>query len=78
LAAWFKLPLRYPQEKFRGDVGAGGGASRPDLLRAVRVEAPEDCPLYTAMIIAGVKIGPSPEWMQRRLAAAGLRPINNV
>ncbi len=76
LAAWFKLPLKYPQETFRGDVS--NLPARPELLRNVSVTAPELCPLYTAHVIAGVKIGPSPEWMQRRLAAVGLRPINNV
>ena len=76
LAAWFKLPLIYPQEKFRG--GIGDGPARPDLLASVRVESPEDCPLYSAFIISGVKIGPSPAWMQARLSAVGLRPINNV
>ena len=75
LAAWFKTELVYPQEKFRGDTGA---TQRPDLLKSVRVDAPEDCPLYTAHIITGVKIGPSPDWMQQRLAAVGLRPINNL
>jgi phenylalanyl-tRNA synthetase beta chain len=75
LAAWFKLPLLYPQEKFRGEVA---GSPRPDLLADVRVEAPEDCPLYTAHVISGVKIGPSPAWLQERLKAVGLRPINNV
>src|ERR1035437_354419 len=76
LAAWFKLPLIYPQEKFRGDID--GAAPRTDLLNAVRVDSPEDCPLYTAHIITGIKIGPSPAWMQERLTAVGLRPINNV
>ncbi len=79
LAAWFKLPLKYPQENFSGALDSSvAGAPRPDLLRGVRVEASEDCPLYTAHIIAGVKIGPSPSWMQERLRAVGLRPINNV
>ncbi len=76
LAAWFKLPLNYPQETFRGDVT--GAAARPDLLASVRVEAPEDCPLYSATIVSGIKVGPSPAWLQRRLTAVGLRPINNV
>jgi len=76
LSAWFKLPLLYPQEKFHGDVSET--APRADLLRNVSVLSPEDCPLYTAHIITGIKIGPSPAWMQQRLSAVGLRPINNV
>lgn len=76
LAAWFKLPLIYPQEKFRGQVA--DTAARTDLLAGVQVESPEDCPLYTAHIITGIKIGPSPAWLQQRLSAVGVRPINNV
>lgn len=75
LSAWFKLELKYPAERFGGAVGE---PARPDLLKNVRVEASEDCPLYTAHVITGVKIGPSPDWMQERLKAVGLRPINNV
>ncbi|HVU24328.1 MAG TPA: phenylalanine--tRNA ligase subunit beta [Opitutus sp.] len=77
LAAWFKLPLRYPEEKFAGSF-AGEVPHRADLLKGVRVDAPEDCPLYTAHIITGIRIAPSPAWMQQRLSAVGLRPINNV
>jgi phenylalanyl-tRNA synthetase beta chain len=76
LSAWFKLPLLYPQEKFRGDVG--GAPERRDLLAGVRVDGPEDCPLYTAQVITGIKVGPSPAWMQQRLSAVGVRPINNI
>ena len=36
------------------------------------------CPFYTARIIRGVNVGPSPQWLADRLVAAGLRPINNV
>ena len=39
---------------------------------------PEDCPLYSAHLVTGVKVGPSPAWMQERLKAVGLRPINNI
>jgi phenylalanyl-tRNA synthetase beta chain len=45
---------------------------------AVSIEAADLCPHYIARVIRGVKIGPSPAWMQKRLAAIGLRPINNV
>lgn len=77
LTAWFKLPLRYPQEKFTGAF-EGDVVTRADLLQGVRVESPEDCPLYTAHIVSGIKVGPSPAWLQDRLKAVGLRPINNV
>ena len=36
------------------------------------------CPRYTARVIRGVKVGPSPEWLRKRLEAMGLRPINSV
>ncbi|MBB6177229.1 phenylalanyl-tRNA synthetase beta chain [Anoxybacillus tengchongensis] len=45
---------------------------------SVRVDAPEDNPLYAGRIVKDVKIGPSPLWMQARLMAAGIRPHNNV
>ena len=55
------------------------GATGPPAPEVrVDIEAPDLCPRYVAHLIRGVKIGPSPEWMQRRLTLAGLRPINNV
>ncbi|CAA9428457.1 MAG: Phenylalanyl-tRNA synthetase beta chain, partial [uncultured Phycisphaerae bacterium] len=45
---------------------------------SVRIEAPDLCPHYTARILRGVRIRPSPAWMTRRLEAVGLRPVNNV
>ncbi|WP_395716249.1 phenylalanine--tRNA ligase subunit beta [Prosthecobacter sp.] len=44
----------------------------------IKLEAKEVCPLYTARIIKGVKVGPSPEWLRRRLESIGLRPINSI
>jgi phenylalanyl-tRNA synthetase beta chain len=47
----------------------------PDL---VTIEADDLCPRYAAVVFDGVTIGPSPAWLQRRLNAAGVRPINNI
>ena len=44
----------------------------------VSVEDTTLCPRYTARVVKNIKIAPSPEWMQRRLAAQGIRPINNI
>ncbi len=38
----------------------------------------ERCPRFTTIVLSGVRVQPSPEWMARRLTAAGMRPINNV
>ena len=74
LAAWFRRDVSYPQVKFRGETQG----ARPDILTSIAVESPEDCPLYVGIALAGVKVGPSPAWMQERLKAVGLRPINNL
>lgn len=44
----------------------------------VTVEDQDLCPRYTARVVKNIKIGPSPKWMQRRLASVGIRPINNL
>ena len=45
---------------------------------SVEVKDTELCPRYTARVVKNIKVGPSPEWMQRRLTAQGIRPINNI
>jgi phenylalanyl-tRNA synthetase beta chain len=45
---------------------------------SVSIENPEACPRYSGVSISGVKVGASPLWMQQRLKAIGLRPINNI
>ncbi len=55
-------------------------ASGPDIREttSVSIAAPALCPRYAARVIQGVKIGPSPEWLQRRLKSVGVGVINNI
>ncbi len=53
-------------------------AERTDAAVSIAIEDPALCPRYTARVIRGVKIGPSPAWLAERVAASGARPINNV
>ncbi len=53
-------------------------SGRVEDILGVNIEDPDLCPRYTARIIEGVWIGPSPSWMQKRLLAAGVRPVNNI
>ncbi|MHB1133866.1 MAG: phenylalanine--tRNA ligase subunit beta [Chloroflexota bacterium] len=64
--------VRYPAQQ----PPTGG----PDVseLALVDVLDPDLCLRYSAMVVRGVKIGPSPHWLQERLTAAGVRPISNV
>ncbi len=56
---------------------AGEGPPVSEVARVV-VEEPELCPRYVGCGVVELKPGPAPLWLQRRLAASGLRPINNV
>ncbi len=72
IAALTGKPLRLPPtEADRGGVPVTGEF-------AVAVEDAGDCPRFTAHLIRGVRVGPSPEWLVRRLEGAGQRSINNV
>jgi phenylalanyl-tRNA synthetase beta chain len=54
-------------------------ASLPiDQQVSVEIKAPDLCPRYSASLISGVKIADSPPWLQQRLLACGMRPINNI
>jgi len=59
------------------DAPAEGEGEASDYA-SVTVEVPELCPRFTARVFTDVEVGPSPLWLQARLAAAGQRPINNV
>lgn len=66
-------------KKFQPPVVAKTGNSENvnDYVK-VTVEDTELCPRYCARVVKNIKIAPSPEWMQRRLASQGIRPINNI
>ena len=68
-------PLRMPEVA----ISQANVSTEPiDSLARVRLDDPELCPRYTARVIRGVKIGPSPDWMRQILESVGLRSINNV
>ena len=55
----------------------GNGEDVNDYIK-VTVKNTDLCPRYCARVVKNIKIAPSPEWMQRRLASVGIRPINNL
>jgi phenylalanyl-tRNA synthetase beta chain len=57
---------------------SGGQGTGIEDLVAVRIEDPELCPRYTARVVRGVKIAPSPDWLRSTLEKVGIRSINNV
>lgn len=54
------------------------GSGRTINMISVTIDEPELCARFTSRVLENVRVGPSPVWMQRRLRAAGMRPINNV
>jgi phenylalanyl-tRNA synthetase beta chain len=61
-----------PSEEYKSEAGSIDGRL------SVAIESPELCARYIGAVIENVRIGSSPPWMQERLLAAGMRPINNV
>lgn len=60
------------------EVAVTGNAEHASDYIKVTVKNEELCPRYCARVVKNIKIAPSPEWMQRRLASVGIRPINNL
>ena len=71
-AATFNKPFNPPMPS-----KTGNSEDVNDYI-SVDIEAKELCPRYVARVVKNIKLAPSPEWMQRRLAASGIRPINNI
>lgn len=76
MAAVFRRPLKRAPVEATRRLGLTV-AAQPDFA-ALDIADPDLCPRYTATMIRGVAIGPSPLWMQLRLKRAGMRPINNI
>ncbi|MCX8065366.1 MAG: phenylalanine--tRNA ligase subunit beta [Candidatus Hydrogenedentes bacterium] len=72
ICAYYNLPLKIPSFQFFEDDEEAISISN------VTIECPELCPRYAGRVIKGVKVAPSPEWLERKLVSAGQRPINNV
>src|SRR5580698_5402543 len=62
------IPKAHPKE---------GGTRVEDLVR-VRIDCLDLCPRYIARVLRGVRVGPSPDWLVKRLATVGIASINNV
>ena len=71
-AATFRKPFVLPE------VSVKGNHEKVEDYISVEVQDTELCPRYCARVCKNIKIAPSPKWMQRRLAASGIRPINNL
>jgi len=72
IAALTGAPFRFPH------VAVKEGPSEAADLAGVAIEAPDLCPRFCARVITGLAVRPSPPWLQQRLRAVGLRPINNL
>ena len=73
LSAALKVPMKIPQVKLVEDTSA----KTVDLAKVI-IQDKDLCPRYSARVISGVKLGPSPLWLQVRLRSVGIRSINNL
>jgi phenylalanyl-tRNA synthetase beta chain len=82
LSASYAVPFRLPQvpgtERLDIPSARHAGASDAVAGLSLAIEDPESCPRFHAAVIRGAAVGPSPEWLWRRLEAVGVRSINNV
>ncbi len=72
VAALTGVPVREPSVEYAAAGGPVKGQAK------VEIAAPDLCRRYVATVVKGIKLAPSPQWMQERLVAMGQRPINNV
>jgi phenylalanyl-tRNA synthetase beta chain len=72
IAALLDVPLTLPDPQVQADGAPIAGRAK------ATIQTPDLCPRFTLGLAEQVQIGPSPQWMQRRLRHAGMRPINNI
>jgi phenylalanyl-tRNA synthetase beta chain len=75
IAAYYEKELRMPETSVNAEKVKEPSSN--NLVQSVSVLT-ENCPFYTLWAIKGVKIGPSPEWLVKRLESVGARSVNNV
>jgi phenylalanyl-tRNA synthetase beta chain len=78
LAARLGLPFAFPVTDGGVSASVGEVGVAIETLTSVRVDDLELCPRFTARVVTGVVVGPSPKWVADRLSLAGMRSINNV
>lgn len=69
--------MRMPDPSTGSGCSGGSGPESSEMIR-IEIEAPDLCGRYVGVVVRNVEIKDSPEWMQKRLVAAGMRPINNI
>ncbi len=72
VAALYRRPLRYPETRETLAVDSDR------IPYGIEIRDADLCPRYTALVMDGIRVGESPDWMKRRLEAAGMRPLNNI
>ena len=72
VAAIYRLPVKPLHPKLKESTEKAADATR------VEIESPDLCGRYTARVLRGVKVQPSPDWLRQRLEAIGQNSINNV
>ena len=73
VAALFNANMKVPSIDFAEDT-----SSAVSELVQVSIDDADDCQRYTARVLSGIKLGPSPAWMQKQIELCGIRSINNV
>ena len=75
MAAYYEKELVIPELNFQAPKVQK--PSKENLIKSLSVDS-ENCPFYNLLAIRGVKVGPSPEWLSKRLESVGARSINNI